>query len=36
MCEVSAISGVGFGASQLLFPCIIWKCIKLGPVIEKA
>jgi cytochrome c oxidase subunit 1 len=30
---VSSIGAFGFGLSQLLFPYIIWKCIKAG---EKA
>jgi len=27
---VSSIGGFGFGLSQLLFPYLIWKCIKHG------
>jgi cytochrome c oxidase subunit 1 len=27
---VSSIGGFGFGLSQLLFPYIIWKCVKAG------
>jgi cytochrome c oxidase subunit 1 len=27
---VSSIGGFGFGLSQLLFPYIIWKCVRAG------
>jgi cytochrome c oxidase subunit 1 len=31
---VSSIGGFGFGLAQLLFPYVIWKCIKAGTKAE--
>ena len=32
---VSSIGGFGFGLSQLLFPYLIWKCVKSGERVGK-
>jgi cytochrome c oxidase subunit 1 len=31
---VSSIGGFAFGLSQLLFPYIIWKCVRSGERVE--
>jgi cytochrome c oxidase subunit 1 len=34
---VSSLGGFGFGLSQLLFPYLIWRCVRAGtPIGNKA